>query len=348
MEPTKGQFDFETGVYRPPSEGGSNSLLLRVSRNCPWNHCTFCGMYKEEKFQLRSTGEIVGDIDAIAAIRDQLDTISHDMGLSGRLDPLVARLFVQRNPELAYHPGAAMVLNWLFSGARTAFLQDADSLIMKTKDLLPVLVHLKKTFPTLERITTYARSKTLAHKSMDELIALRQSGIDRVHVGLESGDDTVLKQTRKGATGEVHILGGRKAKEAGFQLSEYWMPGLGGRALWKPHAINTAKVLSAIDPDYIRSRPLSVWPDTPLHFELSSRSFEIQPPRDHLYELKTTIEHLDVTSRVCFDHAGNYWKAPSGQRLLSLDYEGYRFPGQKNTLLELIEKGLIFKRNQSQ
>jgi radical SAM superfamily enzyme YgiQ (UPF0313 family) len=341
-------YDFETGVYRPPSEGGSHSLLLRLTRNCPWNHCTFCGMYKEEKFQLRSVEEIKQDIDAMAAIGGDLREQSLKMGYGGDIGQEVAYALVQQKPELGYHQGFAMVFHWLLSGARTAFLQDADSLIMKTDRMVEILTYLRAVFPTLERVTTYARSKTLAHKSPEELLAIRGAGLDRVHVGLESGDDTVLKKIRKGATGEIHIQGGRKAKEAGFQLSEYWMPGLGGRALWEQHAVNTAKVLSAIDPDYIRSRPLSVWAGTPLQEELESREFEPQSGREHLFELKVTIENLNVTSRVCFDHSGNYWKNRSGGHLLSLSYEGYKFPEEKQALVDLVEEGLKYNKTRPQ
>ncbi len=338
------EYDFETGVYRPPSEGGSDSLLLRLTRNCPWNHCTFCGMYKEEKFQLRGVDEIKRDIDAISAIRDDLRSISLEMGYAGDITPETAYALIQKKPELNYHQGFAMVFHWLQSGARTAFLQDADSLIMKSEQMTAILEYLRATFPTLERVTTYARSKTLARKPLDELKAIHRAGLDRVHVGLESGDDFVLKKIKKGATGEIHIQGGRKAKEAGFQLSEYWMPGLGGKALWESHAVNTAKVLSAIDPDYIRSRPLHIWAGTPLQNEFSGGEFETQSGREHLYELKVTIEHLDVTSRVCFDHAGNYWKNRSGGHLLSMRYEGYKFPEEKQSVLKLIEDGLEFNK----
>jgi radical SAM superfamily enzyme YgiQ (UPF0313 family) len=302
-------------------------------------------MYKEEKFQLRTVAEVKHDIDAMAAACRDLREKSHEIGFAGDINQEVAYAFIQQKPELNYHHGFAMIFHWLLSGGRTAFLQDADSLIMKTERLTEILTYLRAAFPSLERVTTYARSKTLAHKSPEELMAIREAGLDRVHVGLESGDDTVLKKIKKGATAEIHIQGGRKAKEAGFQLSEYWMPGLGGRTLWEPHAVNTAKVLSAIDPDYIRSRPLSVWPGTPLQDALESREFEPQSGREHLNELKVTIRHLEVTSRVCFDHSGNYWKNRSGGHLLSLSYEGYKFPEDKTSLLDLIEEGMKYSRS---
>ena len=127
---------------------------------------------------------------------------------------------------------------------------------------------------------------------------------------------------------------------AGFQLSEYWMPGIGGKALWQEHARNTARVLSAINPHYIRSRPLHSMPGTPLTEEMDSRSFEMLSVEEQLNELKLTMKELDVTSKVCFDHAGNYWKNREGRLLFSHSYEGYQFPEEKQTVLDLIEEGL--------
>ena len=153
------KYDFETGVYRPPSEGGSHSLLVRFTRNCPWNHCTFCGMYKEEKFQLRSVTEIKRDIDAMAAVCNDLRDLSWKMGYGGGINQEVGLALVEKEPELRYHEGFAMIFHWLISGAGTAFLQDGNSIIMKPDDLVAVLEYLRATFPSLERVTTYARSK---------------------------------------------------------------------------------------------------------------------------------------------------------------------------------------------
>jgi radical SAM superfamily enzyme YgiQ (UPF0313 family) len=333
-------YRFETGVYRPPSEGGSNSLLVRMTRNCPWNRCAFCAMYKTEKFEVRSPDEIKKDIDAIAAILADLRKISEELGHGGAIGHQEAIELINRVPELNYHQGFAMLYHWILSGARTAFLQDANSVIMKTDRLVDVLKYLRKTFPTIERVTSYARSKTLAQKSPDELDAIRRAGLDRVHVGLETGDDDLLKLVRKGVTADGHIRGGRKAMAAGFQLSEYWMPGLGGRAMWENHARNTAGVLNAINPHYIRSRPLHPAPATPLEEWIRNGDFELQSPEEQLIELKLMVEELDVTSKVCFDHAGNYWKDSNREILFSHSYEGYAFPEQKALVLERIEAGL--------
>ncbi len=159
-------------------------------------------------------------------------------------------------------------------------------------------------------------------------------------MGLESGDDEVLKKIQKGATAEIHIKGGQKALAAGFQLSEYWMPGLGGKARWQDHARNTARVLSEIDPHYIRSRPFRSWPGTPLAREMAEQTFEMLTATEQLRELRLTMQELSISGRVCFDHAGNYWKDRQGRHLFTHRYEGYKFPEEKQAVLDLIDEGL--------
>ncbi len=334
------KYNFETGVYRPPSEGGSHSLLVRVSRNCPWNQCSFCGMYKTEKFELRSPAEVKQDIDAIAAICDGLKTISEELGYNGDLNRKVAIALMEREPELNNHHGFVMVYHWLQSGGKTAFLQDGNSMIMKTEKLVDILSHLRKTFPSIERVTTYARAKTIKKKSQEELMAIRDSGLDRLHVGLESGDDKVLKIIKKGVTGDEHIAAGIKALEAGFQLSEYWMPGVGGKDLSEQHAVNTARVLSAINPHYIRSRPFFPFPGSPMLEWVENGDFPLMTAREVLAEIRLMVSKLDLTSKVCFDHAGNYWRNPSGGLVFSHSYEGYQFPDEKEPLLKSIDAAM--------
>ena len=333
-------YTFETGMYRPPSEGGSASLLLRMTRNCPWNHCTFCGMYKSEKFELRTPEDIIQDITVMYDISLRLKEMSIKQGKKGLFTAEIFSQFIKKTPELYYHPGISMLFDWLAAGGKTVFLQDADSLIMKTDHLVQVLKYLKTTFPTIQRITSYGRSRTIVKKPGPDLERIRKAGLDRLHIGLETGDAALLKKIKKGATPEDHIKGGQKAIKAGFQVSEYWMPGLGGKAMSKDHAVNTAQVLNQINPHYIRSRPFTPRPGTILYEKASRNELDRMSPKEQLLEIKQTIEALDVTSKVCFDHAGNYWKAPNGRLLLSQSYEGYQFPEEKHNLLELIKKGL--------
>jgi len=341
MEAEKaGKYGFEVGMYRPPSEGGSFSLLLRWTRNCPWNNCTFCGMYKHEKFSLRSVEEIKGDIDSIAELTKDMQALSWRMGFGGEINRDVIIGMIKDVPELNTSHGFVMILNWLSSGGKTAFLQDGNSLQMSSDKLVEVLTHLRATFPSLERVTTYARSKTLSRKAQEELTAIRKAGLDRLHVGLETGDDALLKKTKKGVIGAEHIDGGQKAMKAGFQLSEYWMPGLGGKESWEDHARNTALVLNGINPHYIRSRPFSPGAGTPIHDEYEAGTLTLLSPQEVLMELKLMVETLDVASRVCFDHAGNYWVNRSGNLLFTQIYEGYKFPEEKPRVLDLIEEGI--------
>lgn len=229
---------FEIGPIRPPNE--ASSLLLRVSRNCPWNRCAFCPVYKGKRFELRSAADVQDDIARMAALAAELEA-----------NDGAARL--------ARHPGPhGQVARFLLRGGKRAFLQDANALIAPVDDLEAILRTLRERFPTLERVTTYARSHTLTKRSVEDLVRLREAGLDRVHVGLESGSDRVLVLVDKGATAARHIEGGRRAKAAGLEVSHYVMPGLGGRALSEEHAIETARVLREIDPHFIRLRTLTI------------------------------------------------------------------------------------------
>ena len=332
---------FKVGMYRPPSEGGSASLLLRVTENCPWNRCTFCEMYKGHRFVYRPVEEIKADIDRVAAIRDEIVTISWKLGMSGKITRDVGAALLGEERDLIENASFVTVFNWLSSGGKTVFLQDADSMIIRSPEFVTVLKHLRETLTSLTRVTTYARSKTIAQRRPEELRTIREAGLDRLHIGLETGDDELLTLVHKGVTSAEQIEGGRKAIVAGFEVSEYWIPDLGGRERRRQHAVNTARVLSAINPHYIRSRPLVPRPGTPLFEEVARGRLCLSSPHERLEELAWMIGGLDVTSRVCFDHAMNAWADRWGGLLFRQDYEGYRFPEEKPLVLERIREGLV-------
>ncbi len=336
---------FRIGTYRPPSEGGSASLLLRVTENCPWNRCTFCDMYKGQRFVYRPVEEIKADIDRVAAIRDEIMAVSFKLGMGGKITRDLGTALLEDDRDLVENSSFVTVFNWLFSGGRTAFLQDANSVIMRPPEFVATLKHLRETLPSLIRVTTYARSKTLAQRKPEELRMIREAGLDRLHIGLETGDDELLTLVRKGVTGAEQIEGGRKAIAAGFQVSMYWMPDLGGRERWRQHAENTARVLSAINPHYIRSRPLVPRPGTPLFEDVAQGRVHLSSPHERLQELAWMIDGLEVTSRVCFDHAMNAWVDRRGGLLFRQDYEGYRFPEEKPLVLERIREGLAVEES---
>lgn len=337
-------YSFEVGPIRPPSEGGSHSLLLRATRNCSWNRCRFCyGMiYNREKFQLRSVEDIKKDIDTVKAIADEIKAESWKLGYGGVVNADVGIDMVRNDPSLRASQSFIMVFDWLHFGGSTVFLQDANTLIMPTDQLLAVVKYLKEAFPAIERITSYARAKTLAKKSLDELKELNRAGLSRLHVGLETGDDEVLACVDKGVTAAEQIEAGKKAVEAGLELSEYVMIDLGGRAMSEQHAKNTARVLNEINPDFIRLRPLMVGPGLPLYEDYAQGVFELSSPHERLREVKTLVENLHVTSRLSFDHFLNAWYRDSSRHntLFKQDYDGYKFPEEKNKVLDLIEEGL--------
>jgi radical SAM superfamily enzyme YgiQ (UPF0313 family) len=347
-------YSYEIGPIRPPSEGGSFSLLLRVTGNCPWSRCTFCDgrFYNREKFRLRTVEEVKADIDAVKGIADELTAISWKLGHAGNLQPIGAivqsSLIEDRDryalTEHDYYNIQSVVntYNWLVAGGRTVFLQDADTIIIKASQLIEILTYLKELFPSIIRITSYARSKSISHKTPEELKALNEAGLTRLHVGLETGDNELLKLIDKGVTAEEHISAGKKALAAGFELSEYVMPGLGGKKLWRQHAENTAKVLNEINPHFIRLRPFVPSADTPMLEAYKKGEFEMLSPHEILREVRVMIENLEVDSVVCFDHNLNtsYRSGNVVVPLMKQDYNGYKFPDEKETVLGLIDKAL--------
>ena len=343
-------FELAESWIRPTSEILSRSLLLRLMRNCPWNLCKFCECYKGKNFECRSVKEIKEDIDAIKAISDEISILAKKLGGMDWVAKVINGYFLyNKNPheleqkELQNLYNIAIVFNWLFFGARTVFFQDSDSLIMSTSDLIEVIEYLKQRFPSVERITSYARARTIVDKNLEELVEIRKAGLSRLHIGLESGDDEVLKYIDKGVTSEECILVGNKAMRAGFELLEYVMPGIGGRARSEQHAKNTARVLNEINPDFIMMRPFVPRKGTPLFEEYEKGIFQLTSPHERLTEIKILVEDLKVTSRVCFDQPvmNSWYRDPSHRySLFKPDSLGYKFPEEKDEVLKTIEIGL--------
>jgi histone acetyltransferase (RNA polymerase elongator complex component) len=297
---------FELGPIRPPSE--AYSLLIRVTRNCPWNRCKFCPTYKGRKFELRSVEEIKQDILTTKAIQDRLKEISWKSGYGGRVEE-VAGTILNNPPNEAFFNVAL----WLYAGGTSAFLQDANSLIMRTNELVEVIRFLKQTLPSITRVTSYGRSKTAAKKKLEELRQLHEAGLSRLHIGLESGYDPVLQYMDKGVTAADHIVGGRKIVESGISLCEYVVLGLGGKGMWREHATQTARVLNQIAPDFIRVRTLTIKPGMPLYDEVKNGNFIRATDEEIIEEEKLFIERLDCHSNFVSDHITNLLQEIEGK-----------------------------------
>ena len=300
------EYSFGLGPIRPPSE--AYSLLIRVTINCPWNRCKFCHIYKGEKFQLRSVEEIKQDITTAKAIQDKIKEISWKSGYGGSVEEM-AGATLNNPPNEAFFNVAL----WLYAGGTSAFLQDANTLIMRTNELVEVIKFLKQTLPTITRVTSYGRSKTAAKKKLEELIQLQQAGLSRLHIGLESGYDPLLQYMDKGVTAADHIVGGRKIVESGISLCEYVVLGLGGKKMWREHAIETAKVLNQIDPDFIRVRTLTIKQGMPLYEEIENGNFIRATDEEIVEEERLLIEHLDCHSYFVSDHITNLLQEVEGK-----------------------------------
>jgi hypothetical protein len=314
---------FEIGPIRPPSE--AYSLLIRTTRNCPWNRCQFCSLYKGSKFELRSVEEIRRDIEAAKAISDNIKAAAWRTGYGSRTREVAGALLNQAQLGQC----VCSVALWLWAGAEHAFLQDSNSLIMRTSDLIQVIAFLRESFPSINRITTYGRSHTSARKSLEELKELNDAGLSRIHTGLESGSDLVLNYMQKGITAEQHIRGGRKVVESGISLSEYVMPGLGGRKMSSQHVSETARVLNEINPGFIRLRSLVVRSDMPLWSRIEGGDFEPQTEDEVVGEIGSLIDNLQVTSELASDHIVN----------LLPEVEG-KMPEDKRKCLDIISRYL--------
>ncbi len=275
--------NYDFPPFRPPSE--ANSLLLRVTRGCPWNRCAFCSMYKGMKFEIRDIEEILGDIE------------------------LAKDLYGDR--------------------IGTVFIGDSNSLVAKTEMLIKILNALFNSFPHIQRVTSYARAKTIAKKPLEDLIKIRQAGLNRLHVGLETGDRELLMAIEKGATPEEMIAAGKKAKEAGFEYSLYVLLGIGGEGKWEQHAKGTAEVLNHIDPHFIRVRTFIPQPNSPLYEAMVNGDFQPASPETILKETKLLLEKLQVTSQFLSDHISNL-----------LPLHG-KLPDDQEKMIQVIEEALI-------
>jgi len=209
-------------------------------------------------------------------------------------------------------------------GQDRVFLMDGDALIIPQKRLLWILDRIKEHLPWVRRVGIYANAKGVRKKSLEELIQLRENGLGIVYLGVESGDDEVLKSVNKGTTPQNLIDMGRKVRDAGIKLSVTVLLGIAGRERSLEHAKATGKLLSAMDPEYVGALTVMLVPGTPLYEDFESGTFQLPTEREFLQELREMIAHTNLTEGLFFsNHASNYLpikaKLPKGkQEALSL------------------------------
>lgn len=265
-------------IIRPPSEG--RSYFLPVTKGCSNNTCTFC-MWYGSKLQMRDIAEVKKEIDALALY------MNNGIRLPGM-------------PDEAY----AIARHW---DGRRVFLQDGDALVYPFLKLKGTLQHLNEKLPGIERIGIYATPQDVLRRSVTELKELRELKLGIIYLGIESGDDEVLQMVAKGATHNEIVRAGKKVKEAGIPLSVTVILGLGGVERSQEHALETAKILTTIDPDYAGALTLTLVPRTPLYHQWQQGNFTPISPFESLQELKTIMENAAFSD--CFFssmHASNY------------------------------------------
>lgn len=194
-------------------------------------------------------------------------------------------------------------------GVKNIFFSDGNTILMKTKDLLKLFNYCHELFPNLNRITMYGSAQYIVLKSLNELTQLRQAGLSRLHCGMESGNNEVLKFMNKGFTRNTMARAGKLIKKAGIELSLYYIVGLGSLALSKDHAIDSASLINEINPDFIRLRTLIPIEGTPLYELYEKGEFQLLTPYEALRETRLLIENLNnIHSHFLSDHTSNFYK----------------------------------------
>lgn len=273
---------YQGNIFRPPSE--ANSILLQVTTGCSHNKCSFCGMYKESRFTIKSDEVIMADID-------------------------FAALHCRRQNRL--------------------FLCDGDSLILPQKRLVPILKAIRSKLPWVERIGTYANTKSIAMKSLEELNELHSLGLTIAYMGLESGDDLTLEKINKGSDRANMIEMGKTIRSAGIKLSITVILGVAGRERSQIHARQSGAALTEIDPEFVGALSLMLTPETRLYEQWQQGAFILPGPQEMLAELRTMLEHTELS--------GGYFHANHASNYLPIKA---RLPQEKNATLELIDRAL--------
>lgn len=188
------------------------------------------------------------------------------------------------------------------------FLADGDALVLKNDKLMTILNHIRKNFPECERVSIYGTPQDVLRKSHEELVELREAGMEIVYIGAESGSDKILKKICKGATRAELIEAVRKIEAAGLKASVTFISGMGGKEDWEEHAIETGTMISEMEPSYVGLLTLMVERDVPLYKDIQSGEFQLLSAEEVMAESLLMLKHANVNKKCVFraNHASNY------------------------------------------
>ncbi|MFX1238799.1 MAG: radical SAM protein, partial [Promethearchaeota archaeon] len=289
---------FQIAIVRPPTE--NFSLSISTHAYCPWGKCAFCPsqLFDERaQFERRSIEDVIEDINNAQKLDNMLLS-------GGKVSQSSIMNTFSNYPDLN-HCVSHLAYWHLYSNASNAFIGGANPLLYKQEYLTKVLSYLKKSFPSITRITSYGRTRTASKKGPEYFIALHNAGLDRIHVGLESGSDKVLDFVNKGVTSEQHIKGGTNVKKGGISLCAYVMPGLGGKKWSEEHAVETARVINELEPDFVRLRTLEIFPNTPLASKVERGEFQELTEEEIVKEERLLVENITCNTTMTSDSAAN-------------------------------------------
>lgn len=329
------QTTYRIGPIRPPSE--ANSLLLQITEGCTWNRCKFCSLYKHESFRAFSVDSIKKDIDVMAEYAKLVTSYQEEDGALNRKAVLAKFDGMTQDEKNCYY----LVYRWLANGGENVFLQDGNSLAVKTERVLEVLRYLREKLPSIKRVTTYGRAETLSKISAEEYACLKEAGLDRIHSGFESGSDRVLALIDKGVTAEQEIIAGKNIKAGGIELSVYFMPGIGGKELSVENALETARVVREINPDFVRLRTAVIKEGTGLWQDFMEGRIRLCSENEKLNEIKLLIENAGgCTGYLASDHIINLLQKVEGklssdrEKMLAQIEEYFSLPYQRQKLFQ--------------
>lgn len=194
-----------------------------------------------------------------------------------------------------------------FGSVDQIFLCDGDAIAIPTSDMLKILHKIKKNFPEIKEIATYAGPKSTLSKSKDELKLLREAGLTKAYLGVESGDDKVLKDTCKGVNAFEMLEAGQSLVNAGMELYAIILIGLAGKERSYENAVATADIINKMSPHHLAAMTYTPVQGTKMYRDIEQGKFHVLSEIECLEETKVLVENIDLEDmHFTSNHASNY------------------------------------------